>query len=450
VVTRKEAEQIAIEKAGITEEELKGITKTINRYYGKKDLVKQVLDIQPFHFDESKLWWYWNKEEFCWKLTDETNIINIISILAEDINTINSKERGELLEALRQEARLRKPQDIKKTWVQFKDEIIDVKTGEVFKAEPKWFVTNPIPWRMHQERFLLTPNMDKLFEEWVGKDYVPLLYEIIAYCLLPDYPIHRLFCFIGGGLNGKSCYHRLIEKFIGCNNLCTTELDTLMSSRFEITRLHKKLVCLMGETNFNEMSQTSKLKKLTGQDLIGMEYKNKNPFEDRNYAKILISTNNLPETTDKTTGFYRRWCIIDFPNQFNEEKDILDSIPDEEYEILALKCTGILHDLLKKRKFTNEGSIEDRTKKYEDKSNPFDKFIKECCNNEDPNTFIWKFEFEKRFNQWCKDNRFREFSEMAIGIKLKERGFSTGRRTTNFLIAGENKFIRTWEGLKWK
>ena len=94
----------------------------------------------------------------------------------------------------------------------------------------------------------------------------------------------------------------------------------------------------MGETNFNEMSRTSKLKKLTGGDLIGFEYKNKNPFEAKNYAKILIATNSLPTTSDKTLGFYRRWMIIDFPNQFSEKKDILKDIPEEEYESLALKC----------------------------------------------------------------------------------------------------------------
>ena len=73
----------------------------------------------------------------------------------------------------------------------------------------------------------------------------------------------------------------------------------------------------MGETDFNEMKKTSMLKKLSGGDLIGFEYKRKDPFEDKNYAKITISTNNLPSTSDKTIGFYRRWLIIDFPITFS-------------------------------------------------------------------------------------------------------------------------------------
>ncbi len=429
---------------------IRDIRKEIQRYYGKRDLAKQVLSIQPFYYDESNVWWYWNIGLNCWKLTDDTNILNMINALTDDVNTIKSKEKTEIIEAMKQEARLRKPKSIETTWVQFKKEFIDINTGEVFDATPEYFCTNPIPWIMNKDNIEQTPNMDRIFEEWVGVDNVKLLYQIIAYCLLPDYPIHRLFCFIGAGLNGKSCYLRMIEKFIGSYNVCTTELDTLMASRFEITKLHKKLVCLLGETNFKELSQTSKLKKLTGQDMIGFEYKNKNPFEDRNYAKILISTNNLPETSDKSDGFYRRWHIIDFPNRFSEKKDILLDIPNEEYESLALKCPIILKELLKERQFIGDGTIEDKKKRYEDKSNPLDKFITECCDVDDLNSFVWKFEFIKRFSQWCKDNRFREFSETYIGGKMKEKGFQTTRKQSTWLIDGQQKYILAWEGLKWK
>ena len=128
-------------------------------------------------------------------------------------------------------------------------------------------------------------------------------------------------------------------------------------------------------------------------------YKNKDPFEEKNYAKIIIATNNLPATTDKTIGFYRRWLIIDFPNQFSEKIDILDEIPEEEYQALALKCVHILKDVLEKREFFNEGSIEDRMKKYEDKSNPLERFLKEYT-IEDPDGFIWKHEFSKKLNEW--------------------------------------------------
>ena len=275
-------------------------------------------------------------------------------------------------------------------------------------------------------------------------------YEILAYSLLPDYPIHRIFCFIGGGMNGKSCFLNLLRKFIGGYNCCSTELDTLLQSRFEVTRLHKKLVCQMGETNFSEMNKTSVLKKLSGGDLIGFEYKNKDPFEEINYAKIIIATNNLPTTTDKTIGFYRRWMIIDFPNQFSEKKDILDDIPEEEYNALAIKCSFILKDLIEKREFTNEGTIEDRIKNYEDKSDPLEKFMKEFT-IENFEGYIWKNEFEKKLNEWCKSNRFRDMTSVAIGKKMTEKGISQKQIWEEWMNSDYGKKGgRAWSGISWK
>lgn len=454
-----EGEQIDYDKLDIKKEsgELRKVKTTEGIYYTfkkasniftKEGQAEQFNKIQPLFYDRAGLWWLWNEEIKCWEIVDEIDILNMIREKTGE-DTISSKNRNEILESLKQEGRKNIPLTIKPTWIQFRENIFDISTGEKFEATPKYFVTNPIPYKTHKDNYEQTPNLDKIFEEWVGKDYVQTLYEIIAYCLLPDYPIHRLFCFIGAGLNGKSKFLELLRKFIGKNNCCSTELDTLINSRFEITRLHKKLVCQMGETNFNEISKTSIIKKLTGDDLIGFEYKNKNPFEEKNYAKIIIATNNLPTTTDKTIGFYRRWLIIDFPNQFSEKKDILQDIPEEEYESLALKCVGILNDLLKKREFYKEGSVEQRMKRYEAKSDFLQKFLDDFT-EQDPNSDITKADFYKKFAEWCRENRYRQMAENNLGKKMKDKEIEAGRRYVDWLFDGKGGQLYVWLGIKWK
>jgi len=437
------------------------VSKVIDSFSDKIDLAKQIIEprglyaeegsvvakefppIMPLYYDNSGIWWKWSYAETKWDIIDEVDLMNYISF-SSPANTINSKERSEILQAFKQVARQNKPLEVGYNYLQFKDEVINLETGDRFEASYKYFLTNPIPHKLSKETE--TPTIDKIFTEWVGVNNVRLLKEIIAFCLLRDYPIHRIFCFIGAGMNGKSKYLELLRKFIGTGNCCSTELDTLINSRFEITRLHKKLVCQMGETNFNEMNKTSQLKKLSGGDLIGFEYKNKNPFEAINYAKILIATNNLPATTDKTVGFYRRWVIIDFPNTFNEKKDILSDIPEEEYGALAMQSINTLIELLKNREFHNEGSIEERMKKYEDHSNPLEKFLKEYT-VEDFNGFIWKHDFSKKLNDWCKQNRFRDISDVVIGKKMKELSINQSLRSADW-TAG--KQFRAWIGIKFR
>ncbi|MBD3262949.1 hypothetical protein GF374_01045 [Candidatus Woesearchaeota archaeon] len=402
------------------------------------------LEEQPIFYDKSKLFWKWNEEKHFYERVDETQILLEISKAGKD--TINSKSKAEIMEALKQEGRKRIPLPFKKEWLQFKNEIINIKNGTRIKANEHYFCTNPIPWNIGKS--FETPIIDKIFEEWVGKEYKKTLYQIIAYCMIPDYPIHRIFCFIGSGLNGKSKFLELLRKFVGENNICSTELDILLKSRFEITKLHKKLVCMLGETNFNELSKTSILKRLTGGDTIGFEYKNKDAFDDYNYAKILISTNNLPTTTDKTIGFYRRWMIIDFPNSFNEKKDILNKIPNEEFENLAYRSIIELNNLLENREFHNEGSINERMKKFEEKSDPLGKFLKEFT-TDSIESYITKRDFSKKFHEWCVENRFRTYADNTLGRKMKELGYEQTKKYADWLYDGKGGQIRVWDQIKW-
>ncbi len=414
--------------------------------FSRRSQIESFWKEQPFFYDKSKMFWLWNNQEKKWFISDEVDFLNSIQE-SLGIETIDTKAKNELISGFQQIGRKNIPKPIKRTWVQFKEKIYDIETGENFDASPEYFVTNPIPYKIsHNPQ---TPTIDKIFEEWVGKKYKETLYEIIAYSLLPDYPLNRLFCLLGSGMNGKSKFLELLKNFVGKDNICSTELDTLLSSRFEVTRLHKKLVCQMGETNFTELSKTSMIKKLTGGDMIGFEYKNKNPFEDYNYAKIIIATNNLPATTDKTIGFYRRWILIDFPNTFNEKKDILSEIPKEEYENLATISIIKLNQLLETREFTNEGTIEERKEKYESKSNFLDKFI-ELFIEEDFSEFITKADFIKKFKSWCKENRHREMSETSIGLKMKQKGYESAVKYFDWMFDGRGGQAKIWPGIKWK
>jgi P4 family phage/plasmid primase-like protien len=442
---RIKAQEIAL---GMIEPSIVNNFKNSSKIFNNKiELARQFCNTQPIYYDKAGLFWLWNNKEKYWEMFDETDILNMLH-LTLGTDTINSKERTEILQALKQVGRLNKPKDLPCSWIQFKNGIVDLNNPIVLiEATSEYFTVNPMPWNIGKTDS--TPIMDKVFEEWVGRDYVKTLYQILAYSLLPDYPIHRIFCFIGSGMNGKSKFLDLLRNFVGYRNVCSTELDSLIISRFEVAKLYKKLVCQMGETNFGELSKTSMLKKLSGGDLIGFEYKNKNPFEDKNYAKIIISTNNLPATTDKTIGFYRRWMIIDFPNQFSEKKDILLDIPMQEYENLCLKSINILSQLLSIREFHKEGTIEDRMKRYEEKSNFVERFMKEFT-TEDFNGYITKSAFYKKFSEWSKENRHREMSETSVGMTLKNMGITEDRKYFDWLYDGKGGQARVWSGITWK
>lgn len=402
-------------------------------------------NIQPFYYDTAKMWWLWNNNLLKWDMVDETDIMNAID---KELNlsgeTINSQIKNNYIEAFKRLGRKKKPMDLPKTFIQFKDKLYDLSNDNIINATKEYFNTNPIPYDIGAND--TTPIMDRIFIEWVGAENVQTLYEIIAYCCLQDYPLARIFCFVGSGSNGKSCYQNLIKKFIGNENCTSVELDFLLE-RFGTSGLYKKLVCLMGETNFNQLKKTSLLKRLSGNDSIDFEFKGKNRFSANNYAKLIISTNTLPITTDKTDGFYRRWLIVKFPNKFDEKKDVLAEIPEIEFNNLCRKSINILKTLFKDRKFTNEGNIEERKNNYEKHSNPLKNFINERCVI-DINAIIPTFEFYDAFIIYLKERGYREMSKDETSKLMIAESFEIERKWITF--NDENKQWRHYIGIRLK
>lgn len=419
----------------------------IKSWDGFIDLAEQFYTINPFFYDKNKIWWIWNRDTCSWIMIDETDIMNVMDkALASPFRTTSSQIKNEILESLKRVGRKHIPENIRKTWVQFGMKIIDIANGNEIMPHPLIFVTNPIPWDIGNSED--TPNMDKLFSEWVGEKYVETLYQIIAYCLLPSYPIHRIFCLNGVGCNGKGRFMALIEKFIGKDNVVSSDIDSLVINRFETAVLYRKLLCLVPETSFGILKNTGKLKQITGEDKIRFEFKNKNPFSDFNYAKLLMATNNLPATTDKSVGFYRRWFLIDFPNMFPEGKDVLEIVPDIEFQNLARKSIRILKELLEIGSFANEGTWQDREKKYEDTSNPVNMFIEEKC-EKDIEDFIKYSEFRRELLLWLDKNKKRNLSVKDIRLLLGLNGYYVARKTirTNPEEVETHHFVF---GLRWK
>lgn len=428
-------------------EKINSIPYTPNHY----QLALEYLEQQPIYYDENKKWWLWRENKHKWVMSDETDLLaRLDQAINTPQNTIKNKAKNELLEAIRRVARQKQPKPFQDTWVQYGNEIWDARTNEkVTDATPDYFATNPIPWTISGNTE--TPNIDRLFTEWVGAEYRETLHEIIAYTTLQSQALQRMFAFVGAGANGKGTLLQVMIRFLGRENIATTELKYLTTKNFEATVLYRKLAVLMTEVEENDLKSTNLLKSLTGGDPIRFEFKGHDPFTDYSYATPILATNALPETQDKTQGNYRRWLVIDFPNTFTINPNLLDCIPDKEYNNLATRALQTAKRLLEAGKFTNEGTIAEREKKYEDRANPVGSFIEQHCEQDLAGEFApIKFqEFYVRLNEWLRKNNHRQMNAKRVSRALEKQGFNSirGHEVTP---EGHEKRPTLIEGLAWK
>jgi len=416
-IVKEVKKEIAIKKSG-------------GAIFTKIGQAESFIEKQPIYYDEKGLLWVWNFDDYCYELKDEVALLNGIR-KEMNMDTVNSKAKTEIITAIKQVAREQSPKEKSKGWIQFKDTLVNSRTMEKVKASPKYFLTNPIPYKLGESED--TPEIDKLFREWVVKEgvqdesYVQSLYEYVAYSLTDDLFMQRIIALTGGGSNGKGTFLKLIEELVGGNNRVSVDLKRLSRNDFATSCLYKKLVAFAGEVGYNDLANTNTLKLLVGEDSISYEFKGKNAFTDKNICTFFIATNSLPTTPDKSLGFYRRWAITDFPNTFPVKNSILSRIPKEEYENLCLKCLNILKGLYETHKFTNEGNYEEREQKYEARSNPIPGFIERYCEEVAEQKIALK-EFTNRLCETLKKDNLRIMTIKEIGKALRDLGYQVGAR----------------------
>lgn len=68
---------------------------------------------------------------------------------------------------------------------------------------------------------------------------------------------------------------------------------------------------------------TSKFKSLVdGGEALDAEKKYHDPYTFKNKAKLIFSANHIPDTTDKSYGYFRRWILIHFKRVFDAIDDV--------------------------------------------------------------------------------------------------------------------------------
>ncbi len=301
--------------------------------------------------------------------------------------------------------------------------ILNVETKELSDFTPDKFITQLIPIFYNTEKEC--PKIQKFITEVVGKEQVALVQEFLGYCLYKEYCIDKAIMLIGDGANGKSTLLELFSRFLGHRNISSETLQNLCYNRFAAAELFQKLANICADLPDKALSSTGSFKMLTGGDEITAEKKYRDPFTFSNSAKLLFSTNKIPETTDDTIAFFRRWIIISCNNYFPPSKanpHILEDIctPDEMSGLLNWSLEG-LERLLRNKRFSDNKELEDYRQQYIRSSNSAEAFIDENLTYVgDPDKYIEKEQLYKLYGIWSEKHRLPTKREAEFTKNLKQ------------------------------
>jgi P4 family phage/plasmid primase-like protien len=213
-----------------------------------------------------------------------------------------------------------------------------------------------------------------------------LLQEIMGYTLFPGMPKHKIFWFYGLGRNGKGRVIATLEFIFGlefCANVELAEFDG--EHRFAVAQLYGCLINVSSEPTTKYDLETQLLKKITGEDTLDAEVKNKQKrLKFKNMAKPFVLGNSFPPVKDTSIGFWDRVEILKFPNSFigEKQKDDIEKTwlcdPDEVSGILTWMLEG-LHRIIRNKDFSKSKTTTETMTEFKRASDPIGAWIDDNC-----------------------------------------------------------------------
>lgn len=210
----------------------------------------------------------------------------------------------------------------RKRIVGFENEVFDLQTGQVRAYGATDFVCDPLPHRVLKG---FKPETEKWFlgvlSQWVGKDCAEWFCDLLAYLLFIHPNDEQLWVnFFGIGSNGKSVCLELLDKILGDKKCIGCDLRNI--NRFSgDTFQHKWLVIGRDSSSYVSDKATSFIKAFSGEPKLSVEEKGVGKgYDVMNQGKLIVSTNTLIQSKDRTFSWYRRIFPVPFPNTFDRDE----------------------------------------------------------------------------------------------------------------------------------
>ena len=282
--------------------------------------------------------------------------------------------------------------------------ILNIITGEVRDHTPNHYSRILIPVTYTEPEFEdIEDNLDDtLFLKFLKNSFTvdgkfrnedfETVIEIMASFLIRQNIDQKAFMFLGHGENGKSVLMGVIQTILGANNVTNTPLQKLVHDAFMMERLHAKLANIFSDIESDELYKTGELKALVCDEPITVQQKHKPAYDMQPLIKLLFSCNLFPKTKDQDHGFFRRWIIVEWLRNFENDPDKIDDLKNkicnnqEEINKVFSSLIPIARMLWNNQKFTHTKPEKEIKKMWLENSNPLESWIRRYTKESDNST----------------------------------------------------------------
>lgn len=309
----------------------------------------------------------------------------------------------------------------------------DHKKSKLREFRKEDFMTYQLPFEYDENA--QSPMFLKYLEEVLpDKSKQKVLAEFLGYIFMKKGNPHvkklekALFLY-GGGANGKSVIFEIINALLGKENISTIKLEDLAKENFR-AEIENKLLNYASE--IGRTFDTSTFKTLASGETVTARKLYNDPFNMENYAKLMFNVNELPITSDKSNGFYRRFLIIHFDQTIPKEKrdtELSNKIIENELSGVFNWILEGMRRLYAQKDFTHSEAIESTLEMFKITSDNVSLFLEEnemkpCTENYENGNELYS-----RYKDFCIQSGHRPLGSRNFYNRLEDLGFMKARKS---------------------
>ena len=266
---------------------------------------------------------------------------------------------------------------------------------EPFSKDIKENLKDTLFWKFLESSFTINGK--------VNEESIETVLEIITSVFLKRNVDEKSIMFLGNGENGKSVCLDYVKFLLGKDNFSSIPLQILTNDKYSSANLDGKLANIFPDLEEDELKHTGTFKDLSSNESIYAQRKYGQPFDLVPIATQIFSTNRFPKSFDQSQGFFRRWIIVKWSRNFENDPDRDNNLKqkllenESERDIVFSTLVHISRRLLNSNKFTHSKDWKVIQKEWNANADPLDDFIENHIIESDyPKSKRETYQFYKR------------------------------------------------------
>ena len=272
-----------------------------------------------------------------------------------------------------------------------------------------------------------TPKWEEFLKLVItDEDRISYVQELLGVALIGEVRWHVLPVLVGVGANGKSTLLDVAAKVLGSYARTMPENFLLDSNSTqhstEIANLRGVRLAIASETRPDGKFNESRVKMLTGGDIISARKMYKDFFDFKPSHTMFLALNHLPSVKSGGSGFWRRLRKIDFTYQVPEalqKQGLADDIVKEEGAgVLAWMIEGAKRVLA--QGLTEPSAVKLATTEYRFEEDHVAKFIEDCV-QQNALASVNSSDLLHAYKEWCQAEGENPLAMTPLIRELKMR-----------------------------